>query len=107
MRTSIVLLMILFSVANLKSYTISSLLNQLIEDGTYAVLSQIKYSFNSATAIKACEEVYNTNQCERVVLAYITKNEASFECLSVTATSKNKQKLENIIKKLKKNKKKK
>ena len=81
MKIFIVLLIISLNVINFMrihgDYSIDPFLNEIQSNGIYDLLKDIKYEFNDDVAIEVCLQIYQTNDCQKVVLNYIPPPEAS------------------------------
>ena len=73
MRISFVFLFILFKVitSDDESYSIEPFLVQLQKAGFYDLLLDVKEAFGDEVAIEVCLQLYETNDCEKVVKIYM------------------------------------
>ena len=74
MKFYIALLFITINVINMihsQSYSINPFLDKIIEDKTYDLLKDLKFSFGAEVSIEICLLIYPTNDCNKVVMNYM------------------------------------
>ena len=95
MKAFLFLILILVNSVHLDgSYGIEPFLDEIINNGVYDLLIDLKCDFGYSVAIEACLNFYQTNDCEQVVILYISDSycymkEYHFDCTEFGLVLKN------------------
>ena len=102
MKFYIVLLFISFNVINsedlVEIYSIDEFLDEIINNGIYNLLREVKLSFGTSVAIETCFQIYNTNNCEKAILSFISVVQHAPSLYDITKNFTEEEKIKNFEK---------